>query len=286
MEGSVCDIPRASLPKVEGFFMSVVLWIENLVLNPWFTYAAALVLVVVGIKVTNQSSILMVLVAAGVLFALSIFRTPPVSNQSFGPRALITLAISSVIGLGLCWLYGWRPSPKLDENQSSSETKALAQALQNEIENNKRANLYYVGAQFDWNSGESMVKTRIVMRNIGDRRLESGWIQVTVSYELDFLLPEQEEDLIAGKRASHKANFQINNIIEPGFNWEMPWGIPAYFVDDNEQFVSIGDRAVMYLITASQYRDAIGERESKSCRYYLAKEGLRTPHQCHWHRDK
>jgi len=90
---------------------ALVLWLEGLVLSPWFTYAAALVLIVVAYKVSNQSSIFVVLLIAGVLFAVSIFRTPPISHQSLIPRLLITICVSSIIGLGLCWLYGWRPSP-------------------------------------------------------------------------------------------------------------------------------------------------------------------------------
>lgn len=40
---------------------------------------------------------------------LSVLRTPPVSRQDWIPRALATTLLSSVVGLGLCWVAGWRP---------------------------------------------------------------------------------------------------------------------------------------------------------------------------------
>lgn len=81
---------------------------EMLVANPFFGLGVALVLVVIGTKLSTQGEQIILIVAWG-LFFLSVLRTPPVSRQGWIPRVLATTLLSSVVGLGLCWLSGWRP---------------------------------------------------------------------------------------------------------------------------------------------------------------------------------
>lgn len=98
--------------------MGIVETVEKLLLNPFAGLAMALVLVVIGWKL-NTSVSNWVLILAWIFFAISIFRTPPISQQVFIQRALWTMLFSSVIGLGLCALAGWQPN-KVSESKSAT----------------------------------------------------------------------------------------------------------------------------------------------------------------------
>lgn len=82
--------------------------IEMFVGNPLFGLCAALVLVVVGTKLSTQGE-QVILIVAWSLFVLSVFRTSPISKQDWLPRLLVTSAFASIAGLGLCLMTGWRP---------------------------------------------------------------------------------------------------------------------------------------------------------------------------------
>jgi hypothetical protein len=82
--------------------------IEAFAANPFFGLCVALVLVVIGTKLSTQGE-QVVLLIAWCLFVLSVFRAYPISKQVLGPRILLTLLISSVVGLGLFSIIGWRP---------------------------------------------------------------------------------------------------------------------------------------------------------------------------------
>src|SRR6202142_1072834 len=82
--------------------------IEVFLSNPFFGLFVALVLVVIGIRLsTNGEQV--ILAIAWCLFFLSVLRTPPISRQDWIPRIFLTLAMSSFVGLGLCCIAGWRP---------------------------------------------------------------------------------------------------------------------------------------------------------------------------------
>lgn len=81
---------------------------EAFVGNPFFGLGVALVLVVIGARLNAQGEH-WILLTAWFLFVISLFRTAPISKQDLLPRSLFTLAVASIVGLGLCWLAGWRP---------------------------------------------------------------------------------------------------------------------------------------------------------------------------------
>jgi hypothetical protein len=82
--------------------------IEAFLLNPITGLAGALVLMVIGWKL-NANAADWVLFCAWCLFSVSIFRTAPISQQVLIQRGLWTLFLASAVGLGLCWLSGWKP---------------------------------------------------------------------------------------------------------------------------------------------------------------------------------
>lgn len=82
---------------------------ETLLLNPLFGLFAALVLTVIGTKLTATASDGL-LIAAWCLFILSVFRTAPISHQTIIPRSLATMLCASIAGLALLWLSGWQPA--------------------------------------------------------------------------------------------------------------------------------------------------------------------------------
>jgi hypothetical protein len=80
---------------------------EAFLLNPLLGLAIAIVLTVIGAKLTVGSSDLL-LVLAWIFFAVSVYRTPPISHQVFIQRMLLVALLSCLAGLGLRWLSGWR----------------------------------------------------------------------------------------------------------------------------------------------------------------------------------
>jgi FtsH-binding integral membrane protein len=81
--------------------------IEAFVQNPFFGLAVAIVLTVVGSKLTANASGLL-LTIAWLLASVSLFRTVPIKDQKIIPRILWT-TLASVVGLALYKLDTWNP---------------------------------------------------------------------------------------------------------------------------------------------------------------------------------
>jgi len=100
---------------------------EAVVGSPVFGIALALVLTVIGARMTSGASDLLLL-AALLLLAVSIYRTPPLSHQAFGPRLCITLAIAGVVGVVFYLLTGWRTAPPPHQQKAQDRTEFLLEA--------------------------------------------------------------------------------------------------------------------------------------------------------------
>jgi len=83
-------------------------FVEAVLLSPFFTFAVALVSLVIAPKLNSQLETAL-LVLSGILIGITIFRTPPISGQDLLPRILITCAITAGVGVVLCVIGGWRP---------------------------------------------------------------------------------------------------------------------------------------------------------------------------------
>ena len=73
--------------------------VETLLVNPLFGLFVALVLVVIGPKLSPRAEA-WILTAALCLLAFSVFRVPVVLKQDLIPTLLFTLAVSSLVGMG------------------------------------------------------------------------------------------------------------------------------------------------------------------------------------------
>jgi hypothetical protein len=91
-----------------GYNLQIMRSIEAFAANPLFGLCVALVLVVIGTKLSTEGEQI-ILIIAWCLFVLSVFRTRPISEQVVVPRILLALFVSSIAGLGLCLITGWRP---------------------------------------------------------------------------------------------------------------------------------------------------------------------------------
>ncbi|WP_155969991.1 hypothetical protein [Nitrospira japonica] len=98
--------------------------IQNWLALPTLGLAIALVVTVIGARLTTDSANIL-LAVAWILATISIFTIPPITQSDLIPRILYTLLLSSAVGLGLYQLRWVEPTPPTTLIKPSETTPTI-----------------------------------------------------------------------------------------------------------------------------------------------------------------